>query len=155
MSPDRSIPGAERKIPESAVVSRCAVPKPQLTSQRDRCVYVVDDDASVSESLIMLLETYGFEAAAYRSGVALLADPRHCRMGCLIIDQHMPGMDGLAVVAALQREGILVPTILISGRVDAAVTGRANKLGVTATLEKPLAIARLIALVRASLENAG
>ena len=132
-----------------------ALLKPQRNGQRDRCVCIVDDDASVSDSLIMLLKAYGFEAVAYGSGTALLADPRHSQMRCLIIDQHMPGMDGLAVVAALQGEGIFVPAILISGRLDAAITARANKLGVTAALEKPLAVDRLIALVSAALENAG
>lgn len=156
MSPDHSIPGiASDKNARSALVAMHAVIKPQQTGQRDRRVYVVDDDASVSDSLIMLLETDGFEAVAYSSGAALLADPRRCAMGCLIIDQHMPGMDGLAVVAALQGEGIFVPTILISGRLDAAITAWADKLGVTAALEKPPPVARLIALVRAALENAG
>jgi FixJ family two-component response regulator len=72
----------------------------------------------------------------------------------MIIDQHMRGMDGLEVVVALQSAGFFVPTILITGRLDAAITARANELGVTAVLEKPLAVARLIALVRASVENA-
>lgn len=79
----------------------------------------------MSDSLIMLLETYGFEAVAYGSGIELLADPWHRRTECLII----------------------VPTILISGRLNVAITVHANKLGITAVLDKPLAVARFAALV--------
>ena len=51
--------------------------------------------------------------------------------GCLVIDQHMPGMNGLDVVDRLQKEGVRVPTILISGRLDANTKERAANLGVT------------------------
>jgi two-component system response regulator FixJ len=116
--------------------------------RRERPVFVIDDDAKVCESLVVLLEAYGFEAVVYASGTALLDDRRHREMGCLIIDHHMPRMDGIEVLAILRRKAIFVPTILIGGRLDASIAGRAAELGVIAVLEKPLAAARLIELVR-------
>jgi hypothetical protein len=79
----------------------------------------------VNDSLIMLLETYGFEAVAYGSGIELLVDPWHRRAECLIV----------------------VPTILIGGRLNVAITVHANKLAITAVLDKPLAVARFAAPV--------
>jgi FixJ family two-component response regulator len=80
-----------------------------------------------------------------------MADDRRRCLGCLIIDQHMPGTDGLATVAMLRGEKIAISSILITGRLDPSISERATKLGVSAILEKPFLPARLIERVRAEL----
>ena len=124
----------------------CSLPKP---SQNQICV--VDDDESVADSLRLLLETFGFDVQSYTSGSDLLADDRRRTAGCLVIDQHMPGLAGLEVVDRLYKEGVRVPTILISGRLDTSTRERASSLGVTNVLEKPFAPGRLIDLIRTAL----
>jgi len=126
----------------------------QVVAQCARPVLIVDDDASVRDSLSVLLETLGFEVRAYGSARGLLADDRRHDAGCLVIDQHMPGMDGLVLLAALRREGAGVPAILITGRLDPDISARAAELGVDAVLEKPFPARRLIELVGASLNRA-
>jgi two-component system response regulator FixJ len=116
-------------------------------------VCVVDDDESVRDSLAVLLETLGFEVLTHISGSEMLADQRRKDAGCLIVDQHMREIDGLSMLAVLRAEGVAVPTILITGRLDAAISARAAVLGVTAILEKPFPATRLVELVRASLER--
>lgn len=111
-------------------------------------VCVIDDDGWVCDSLNAMLEAHGFAVEAYSSGAEFLADDRRGKARCLIIDQHMPGLDGLAVIAELRRQNIVVPTILITGRLDPMIARRARELGVMATLEKPFGAARLIELVR-------
>ncbi len=59
----------------------------------------------------------------------------------------MPGLDGLDVVGELHRDGVFLPAILITGRLDAAINRRAGELGVRAILEKPFPVARLVELV--------
>src|ERR1700758_1908052 len=81
-------------------------------------ICVVDDDESVADSLKSLLEIFGYDVRSYNSGVDFLADDRRRATSCLVIDQHMPGMNGLDVVDRLQKLGARVPTILISGRLD-------------------------------------
>ena len=61
---------------------------PQSEIQKTICI--VDDDASVADSLQALLETFGFKVQSYGSGREFLADKRHHAAGCLLIDQHMP-----------------------------------------------------------------
>jgi FixJ family two-component response regulator len=111
-------------------------------------VCVVDDDDWVCDSLSAMLEAYGFAVRTYSSGAEFLADDRRAKTKCLIIDQHMPGLDGLAVITELRRQDIVLPIILITGRLDAAIARRAGELGVTATLEKPFPAAQLIELVQ-------
>jgi FixJ family two-component response regulator len=116
----------------------------------ERPIFIVDDDAFVRDSLSVLLETFGFEVCLYDSGDQFLADERRPAAGCLIIDQHMPGIDGLTTLAALRRDGDNVPSILITGRLDADIAARAAELGVVTVLEKPFQASRLVELARAA-----
>lgn len=115
--------------------------------QAAKPIGIVDDDDAMCDSLAVLLEANGFEVFALASGTALLTDERRRSMGFLVIDQHMPVMDGLAVIAALRSESLLPPTVLITGRLDPGIAERAGALGVT-ILEKPFPAARLIGLIR-------
>ncbi len=110
-------------------------------------VCIVDDDFWVCDSLSVLLEAYGFAVLTYASGEAFLQDERRRSARCLVIDQHMPGLAGLDVVAELQRDGECPPAVLITGKLDAALTERAGALGVWTILEKPFAPARLLELI--------
>jgi len=121
---------------------------PEQTRER---ICIVDDDESVADSLKVLLEIFGFDVQSYGSGADFLADDRRRTAGCLVIDQHMPSMNGLDVVDCLQREGIRVPTILISGRLDANTRERAANLGVTKIIDKPFAARCLVDLIRATM----
>ena len=122
---------------------------PQSEIQKTICI--VDDDASVADSLQALLETFGFKVQSYGSGSEFLADERHRAAGCLLIDHHMPGTNGLDVVDNLRKRGIELPTILISGRLDASTRERATRLGVRELLDKPVPASRLIQAIRAIL----
>jgi two-component system, LuxR family, response regulator FixJ len=129
--------------------------KEDTRSGTERVCAVVDDDASVRDSLDVLLHAYGFDVLIYASGAEFLADPRHRRIGWLILDQHMPGIDGLEVAATLQRQGVAVPTVLITGRLDLDIRRRAERLGVVGILEKPFLVARLVELLGAGPTRGG
>ena len=126
---------------------------PQSEIQKPICI--VDDDESVADSLQALLETFGFNVQSYGSGSEFLADERHRAAGCLLIDQHMPGTSGLDVVDHLRTQGVKIPTILISGRLDASTRQRAIRLGVRELLDKPVAPGTLIQAIRMTLADVG
>ena len=113
-----------------------------------KTICVVDNDSWVLDSLAELLQAHGFEVLTYGSGAEFLADERRREAGRLIVDHHMPGMDGLAVLDALRGDGIGVPAILVTGRLDANIAARAARLGVAQILEKPFSTTRLVELHR-------
>jgi two-component system, LuxR family, response regulator FixJ len=119
--------------------------------QSNQPICIVDDDETVAHSLEVLLEACGFDAWSYNSGAEFLADERRRMARCLLIDQHMPGMNGLDVVDHLQKEGIRVRTILISAQLNANIKERASILGITRVVEEPFAADGLIGLIRAAL----
>ncbi|MEG2830668.1 MAG: response regulator, partial [Edwardsiella sp. (in: enterobacteria)] len=57
-------------------------------------VYIVDDDASVRDSLGFILEGYGMAVAAYADGNAFLTGADLTLPGCAILDLRMPGLSG-------------------------------------------------------------
>jgi two-component system, LuxR family, response regulator FixJ len=116
-------------------------------------ICVVDDDDWVCDSLVAALDAHGFLVSAFGSGARFLADKRCDETKCLIIDQHMPDMDGLDVIAALRHDGLVPPAILITGRLDGVIAQRAGELGVRAILEKPFRLAKLIALVHEAVDR--
>ncbi len=109
-------------------------------------ICVVDDDEWVANSLKLLLELFGYDVHSYNSGADLIADDRRRGADRMIIDQHMPNMNGLDLVDRLQKEGVRAPAILISGRLDTTTKERAARLGITSVLEKPFATDLLVVI---------
>jgi two-component system response regulator FixJ len=144
--------------PAKAASDRAVATKPGSAAELTRTdqpdsqgpVCIVDDDSWVCDSLSILLETYGFGVLTYPSGTAFLKDDGRRNATCLIVDQHMRELAGLDLVAELHRREIVLPTILITGRLDAGIAQRAGELGVLAILEKPFPVSRLVELVRST-----
>jgi FixJ family two-component response regulator len=112
-------------------------------------IAVVDDDAAVRNSLKFSLEIDGFSVCTYASAEELLSTSKVGDFQCLIIDQDMPRMTGLELVAALRRQGIGAPALLISGHLTPAVTRQASVAGVP-VIEKPFLGNGLIDSIRAA-----
>jgi two-component system response regulator FixJ len=122
---------------------------PGIPVPKGGIIAVVDDDDAVRDSLRFLLETAGYDVHGYASAQAFLPEVGHYDWRYLVVDQHMPTVTGLDLVARLRRTGQGVPTLLISGSVTPDMVDRATELGVTAVLEKPLAEADLLRYVAA------
>jgi FixJ family two-component response regulator len=115
-------------------------------------IAVVDDDAAVCDSTRFLLETYDFDVHTYQSGAEFLRDSPV--IACLIVDYHMPGLNGLELVSELRRRGDSVPyIILITATVDAMIEPRAAELGIQQVLKKPLSSQVLLNTLRDQLEH--
>jgi len=100
-------------------------------------VIVVDDDPAVCSSLKFSLELEGFVVRAYHSGAELLYNGDFGACDCFVIDQRLPAMSGLELIAKLRDRKILAPAILITGQPNGAINARAA-LAHVAIVEKPL-----------------
>jgi two-component system response regulator FixJ len=100
-------------------------------------VIVVEDDQAVRNSLRFSLEIEGFAVRDYPGGMELLNDRELPQHGFLMIDENMPGMKGLDVVARLRDRHVAVPVILITSHPTAMLSERAARAGVP-IVEKPL-----------------
>jgi two-component system response regulator FixJ len=110
-------------------------------------VHVVDDDASVRESLAMLLESAGFEVRTYDSAPAFLATASDRAAGCVLTDVQMPELNGLELQRRMGELGIRLPVIVMTGHGDVPIAVEALKAGATDFLEKPFEEAHLLAAV--------
>jgi FixJ family two-component response regulator len=117
-------------------------------------VSVVDDDESVRESLPDLLKEFGFDARAFSSGQEFLASDSVKRSGCLILDVHMPGMNGLDVQRELRACGHNIPIIFITGQADGGLRTRALEGGAVSFLLKPFSDTALLESVQNALRMA-
>ncbi|MGA0599869.1 response regulator transcription factor [Caulobacter sp. KR2-114] len=121
-----------------------------MPAARSPCVAIVDDDASFRDALGGLLAAMGMEVLAFPSAEAFMAAGPHEAVFCLLLDMQMPGMDGLALLAALQTQPWRMPVVFITSRLDPAFRERAMAAGALECLAKPFQPADLLRLLSAA-----
>lgn len=109
-------------------------------------IYVVDDDPALLHSTRFLLETVGHEVETFANGPELLAAFPGPSPTVVLLDQVMPGMDGLEVYGRLRNVDARVPVVLITGHPDPNIRRRARAVGLP-LIEKPLAFDALLDLL--------
>ncbi|HLV76732.1 MAG TPA: response regulator [Marinobacter sp.] len=118
-------------------------------------VFVVDDDAGMLESTQWLLESVGLQVQAYGDGRQFLNEVGNNRPGCLVLDIRMPGLGGLNVQEELQKRGLEIPVIFVSGHADVPIVVRAFKSGAFDFIEKPFNEQLLLDSVQQALQETG
>lgn len=116
-------------------------------------VYVIDDEASIREATEQFLGLCGFAVRTFeRAEACLAALPEHFP-GVVVSDVRMPGMDGLALLAALQARDPGLPVILLTGHGDVPMAVTAMRDGAYDFLEKPFDPEQLNRALQRALEK--
>jgi FixJ family two-component response regulator len=115
-------------------------------------IHVVDDDASLRGAMMELLDAAGFRVREYASTGEFLLKPPDDEAGCLLLDVRMPGPSGLDLQAGMQRHGISLPVIFITGYADVPTSVRAMKAGAVDFLEKPVTREVLLEAIRRAID---
>jgi FixJ family two-component response regulator len=116
-------------------------------------VFVVDDDAAVRAALVNLLASDGYQVRPFACAREFLAISLPFEPACLILDMHMPALDGLDVVAELARSGAAIPVIFLTGFGSIPLSVQAMKAGAIEFLTKPVQPELLLGAVRAALDG--
>jgi FixJ family two-component response regulator len=106
-------------------------------SKRKPTVFIVDDDDGMRRALGILMTTVGYQPAAFAGPREFLAKYDPSQPGCLVLDVRMPEMSGLEVQQHLNRNGSMLPVILVSGHGDIPMAVQAMKDGAFDFLQKP------------------
>src|SRR5947209_11690065 len=117
-------------------------------------IFLVDDDLSVREGLTGLFELLGLSVRAFGSALEFLgaAIPPDAE-GCVVLDIHMPGINGLELQRTMNDSGISLPIIFLTGHADIPMTVHALKAGAAHFLTKPVGQDELMHAIRQALEN--
>ena len=116
-------------------------------------VFVVDDDASIRELLTWLMKRNDLPVQAFGDAQEFLAAYGADQPGCLVLDLHLPGMNGLELQQYLKGHGVGIPVIFLSGGADVPKAVRAVREGAIDFLEKPFDYKRVVELVKECLER--
>jgi FixJ family two-component response regulator len=123
------------------------------TVEAQRVVYVIDDDASMRESLKSLFASVGLRVETFGSASEFLAKKLPDAAICLVVDVRLPGLSGLDFQAELSQAHIDVPIIFITGHGDIAMSVKAMKAGAVEFLTKPFRDQDLLDAVKLALEK--
>ena len=113
-------------------------------------IRIVDDDKALAGSFGLLLETMGWDTAAYTSGRRFLNNDDLSRPGCIVLDVRMPGLTGPEIQDKLIEMGCRLPIIFLSAHGSIPTAVSAVQKGAVDFLEKPIEPAELIAKINAA-----
>ena len=117
-------------------------------------IALIDDDEAVLDSLRLYFVRQDIKTTCFSSaGGFLRAVEDGERFDCVVSDVRMPGMSGLDLVNQLNRQGLNVPIILITGHGDIDMAVSAIKIGAFDFIEKPFDENRLLASILNAVEK--
>jgi FixJ family two-component response regulator len=107
-------------------------------------IIIVEDDSSVNLAVSRLLEAAGFDVRSFTSAGALLADAKAHDADCLVLDVHLPDMNGFDLQRKLVATGFTAPVVVITAHDDAMHRRAARDIGAFAYLTKPFSSLSLV-----------
>lgn len=101
-------------------------------------IAIVDDEECVCKALTRLLRSAGLDVETFPSGVEFLESLPIRRPDCVVLDLHMPLMNGFEVQARLAKSSAPVPVVIITGHDSTETRDRALAGRPMAYLRKPV-----------------
>jgi FixJ family two-component response regulator len=116
-------------------------------------IAVVDDEEPVRIALRRLLRSAGLDVEVFSSGADFLEFLKTRQPDCVVLDLHMPRVNGFAVQAQLAETDIRPPVVVITGHDSEETRARALAGGVSAYLRKPVDDQTLLDAITIAIEQ--
>jgi FixJ family two-component response regulator len=122
-----------------------------MVSANAATVFVVDDDASIRASIQGLLKSAGLRSEGFETAEKFLERKPPDGPSCLILDVSLPGVSGIVFQQQLNKAGIHIPIIFVTGHGDIPMTVKAMKSGAVEFLTKPFGDQQLLGAIQQAL----
>jgi two-component system nitrogen regulation response regulator NtrX len=111
-------------------------------------VLIIDDEASIRDSIRMTLEFEQYRVDEARSGQEGIEKASKQNYDAVLLDIKMPVIDGIEVLDQFKANRVTSPVVMVSGHGDVHTAVECTKRGAYDFLEKPLNRDRLLLAVR-------
>ncbi len=141
-------------VPAVAEPVKAPAPPPPPAPSSKRRVLVCDDDATIRVLLRVVLEKAGYEVLEAVDGRDGLAQAGACAPDAMIVDLHMPHLDGHGVIRGVRGElASSLPIIVLTTDDEEKSQSEALNLGADDYVIKPFKPALVVARVAAALRR--
>ncbi len=106
-------------------------------------VYIVDDDASIRDSLALMLGLAGYSTRLFADAETFLAAFDSEWTGCVVADLRLPGMSGTDLQRRVRERGSDIPFVIITAHGDVPAARDAFRAHALDFIEKPFQEAQL------------
>jgi len=131
-----------------APVAEAAAPPPPPPPPPSASILVVDDEQEICDMLMKAISPLGYRVRTASSGAEALALVEQEKPALIILDMHMPEMNGVGVLRGLQARKITSGVILLTGSQDEKLMTEALDLGVVDIIGKPVSMERLTVAIQ-------
>ena len=108
------------------------------------CILIVDDEASVRDSLYQWFTTDGYRVDTADEATTALKKLQDNLWDIILLDIKMPGMDGIEVLKEIKRNYPLIEVIMLTGHASLEIAREGMKLGAFDYLMKPIDLDELL-----------
>ena len=114
-----------------------------MAEARALVVYVVDDDASIRDSLALMLGLGGYATRVFGDAESFLTAFHPGWTGCVVADLRLPGLSGVELQARVRALGSAIPFVIITAHGDVPAARAAFRAQAVDFIEKPFDDAQL------------
>jgi FixJ family two-component response regulator len=111
-------------------------------------IYIIDDDKYVRKGFEILFKSAGLESISCASAEEFIAGMKDVENDIILLDMHMPGMNGCELLEYLSKREIFYSVIVLTAYDEAASRDGAKKYGALAYLRKPVDSEALLDLIK-------
>lgn len=118
-------------------------------------ILTIDDQRLVTFSVQRILTNRGYEVETASDGLEGVKVFEQFRPDLVIVDYHMPKMNGVEVIEYIRvKRNSKIPVLIMSGSTDIRIMEKGFELGIADYLPKPVDLNKLVTVVSSLFERA-